>query len=113
MPPKTKRKRTHVQLRTEAHPQQDAIVTCLEVTRTNNQQILTKLTKVSVPVIKDASQLPPLQTPDLSAPALQGDDSAPALQDDDSAPAAKKARKGPSRSVAVSLILLYSLPDVR
>ena len=103
MSSKTKRKRTQVQLRTEAHPQQDAVVTCLEVTRANNQQILTKLTKVSVPVIKDASQPPPPQMPDLSAPTPQ---------DDDSAPVSKKARKGPSHSVAVSLPPFCSLPDV-
>ena len=98
MVPKAKRKRGHVQLRTEVHPQQDAVVTRVEVTRSKNQRILTKSTKVSIPIVEDASsQHPPLQTPEPSALAAE---------DDDSGPAAKKARKGPSRSVAVSLVQL-------
>jgi len=93
MPPKSKRKRAHAQIRIDV-PQQDEVVTRVEVTRGLNQQILTKSTQVSVPVAEGApSQHEPFQAPETLPPA----------PDDDPTPAAKKARKIPSRSVTVCL----------
>lgn len=100
MSPKTKRKRVHAQIRVDV-PQEDAVVTRVEVTRGHNHQILTKSTKVSIPVAATAAshhQFP--EAPDL--------DTLPPTLDDDPAPSAKKARKGPSRSVAVC----YSPPPL-
>ena len=94
MSPKAKRKRVHVQIRTDV-PQEDAVVTRVEVTRGHSHQILTKSTKVSIPVAPTAAShhlFPQAPDPDTLLPTL----------DDDPAPSAKKARKGPSRSVAVS-----------
>ena len=96
---KAKRKRAHVQIRLDV-PQEDAAVTRVEVTRGVNQQILMKSTKVSIPIAEEvASQHQPFEAPEISPPA----------PDDDPAPTAKKARKGPSRSVAVRRLI--SLPS--
>lgn len=97
--PKDRRKRAHAQIRIDI-PRQDAIVTRVEVTRGVNQQILTKSTKVSVPVVDAPAEHDASQVPETSLPS----------PDDGPAPAAKKARKGPSRSVAVCY-LFPSPPD--
>jgi len=89
MAPKTKRKRTHAQIRVDV-PQQDAIVTRVEVSRGANQQILTRSTKVSIAV-----------APLMEHGPFQGSEASPPPPDDESAPAPKKARKGPSHSVTV------------
>ena len=91
MPPKSKRKRVHAQIRTDV-PQEDAIVTRVEVTRGLHHQILTKSTKVSIPTA-------PTVPSQHQSPETQ--DTLPFTVDDDPAPTPKKARKGPSRSVAV------------
>jgi len=97
MPPKSKRKHAHAQIRIDV-PQQDGIVTRLEVTRGVNQQILTKSTQVSVPVGEGVpTQHEPFQAPETLPPA----------PDDDPTPAAKKARKAPSRSVTVCLSFYF------
>ena len=91
MPPKGKRKRGHGEFRINIPSKRDAVVTRVEVTRNNNQRILTKSTKVSIPVTTDPSSLHPSpETLESSPPVL-----------DDTSPNTKKARKGPSRSVAV------------
>ena len=91
MAPKSKRKRAHTEIRVDI-PQEDDIVTRTEVARGNNQQILTKLTKVSIPVVETATS---------QDQASQAPETEPSAPDDGQAPAAKKARKGPSHSVAV------------
>ena len=96
---KTKRKRTHTQFRVDV-PQQDATVTRVEVTRGVNQQILTKSTKVSVPIAED---VPTEHQP------FQALENPPPSPDDDLAPTAKKARKKPSRSVSVCSRVYSSL----
>ena len=97
---KIKRKRPHTQIRVDV-PQQDEVVTRVEVTRGINLQILTKSKKVSVPVAENV----PTQHQ-----SFQGLETPPYVPDDDPAPApaAKKARKGPSRSVAVRLFIFLS-----
>ena len=89
------RKRAHAQIRVDI-PQEDAIVTHVEVTRGLNQQILTKSTKVSVPVANASTEHDHFQAPETSPPSPE----------DEPAPAVKKARKGPSRSVAVCYLFL-------
>jgi len=98
MAPRINRKRTHAQIRTDI-PEEDAVVTHVEVTRDVNHKILAKSTKVSIPV---ASAIPSQHIP------LQDPETLPSALDDDPAPTAKKARKGPSRSVAVYSFLFLS-----
>ena len=101
MSSRAKRKRVHTQIRTDI-PAQDAVVTCVKVTRGSSQKIRTKSTKVSIPVTEDpSSQHLPLETPEPPPSAL----------DSDPSPPTKKARKGPSRSVAVRVILSPTLPN--
>lgn len=87
-----KRKRVQAQLRTNIPLDGDSLVTRVEVTRDTKQRILAQSRTVSVPV----TDLPPVQG--MSSEAL---DSLVSTIEDPPDPVTKKARKGPSRSVAV------------
>jgi hypothetical protein len=91
MPPRGKRKRVHTQIHTNIPLDGDVVVTHVEVTRDTKQRILAQSTRVSIPI----TDLPPSQdaSPQASDPLLSSDEP--------TGPATKKARKGPSRSVAV------------
>lgn len=92
MAPRGKRKRAQPQIRTNIPLDQNAVVTRVEVTRDPKQRILTKSRRVSVPV----TDPPPSQDT-----SLQASDPLLFTTGDPLDPARKKARKGPSRSVAV------------
>ena len=92
-----KRKRVHIQIRTGIPIHKDAVVTCMEVTRSTKQRILAKSRKVSVPVTETPSSQDP------SSPTSEPQPSAA-----DSGPPIGKPRKGPSRSVAVRLSVIFT-----
>jgi len=88
-----KRKRAHIEIRSNIPLESDALVTRTEVARKTKQGIRVKSTQVSVPVTDPSPpEDMPSETPD---PIL--------LTPDDPPLRAKKGRKGVSHSVAVRL----------
>jgi len=103
MGPRGKRKRVHTQIRTNIPLDGNTVVTRVEITRNAKQQILAQSTRVSIPIVDP----PPSQdaSPHAQDPLLP-------TTSDPQCPAAKKARKGPSRSVAVCPSPSLTLPTL-
>ena len=90
-----KRKRTHVEIRSNIPLRGDAVVTRVEVSRKTKQRVRVKSSQVSVPITNPApSEDTPSETPDPILPTPN-----------DPSSRAKKGRKGISHSVAVCLKL--------